>query len=82
MNLELMIEHLQETGKVLYREGNVKKAVEELDKRGYKVRFDSSTDYLVLESRGGDGVKEAWTDHCPECNIAYCHGRYTTGQCE
>lgn len=21
-------------------------------------------------------------DLCPNCNIAYCRGRYTTGQCE
>lgn len=21
-------------------------------------------------------------DYCPGCNVAYCHGRYTTGQCE
>lgn len=21
-------------------------------------------------------------DLCPNCNIAYCQGRYTTGQCE
>ena len=21
-------------------------------------------------------------DYCPGCNIAYCRGRYTTGQCE
>ncbi len=21
-------------------------------------------------------------DYCPECNVAYCQGRYTTGQCE
>ena len=22
------------------------------------------------------------TDYCPGCNVAYCQGRYTTGQCE
>ena len=27
------------------------------------------------------GAKEA-VDYCPECNVAYCRGRYTTGQCE
>ena len=21
-------------------------------------------------------------DYCPGCSIAYCQGRYTTGQCE
>jgi len=21
-------------------------------------------------------------DYCPGCNVAYCRGRYTTGQCE
>ena len=21
-------------------------------------------------------------DYCPGCNVAYCQGRYTTGQCE
>ena len=25
--------------------------------------------------------KEA-VDYCPGCNVAYCRGRYTTGQCE
>jgi len=48
MNLEVMIEHLQETGKVSFREGNVTKAIKELYKKGYKVEFDSSNDYLVL----------------------------------
>ena len=80
MNLEKMIEHLQETGKVLYRNGDVKKAITELDKKGYKVRFDPSTDYLVLDGR--NDVKDARTDYCPGCNVAYCQGRYTTGQCE
>ena len=48
MNLEVMIEHLQETGKVSFRKGNVTKAIKELYKKGYKVEFDSSNDYLVL----------------------------------
>ena len=82
MNLERIIEFLQEMGKVKFEDGDVKKTINELSKRGYKVRFDTSTDYLVLESRGGDGVEEVWTDYCPECNVAYCQGRYTTGQCE
>lgn len=78
MNLERMVEHLQETGKVYFPEGNVKEAIEELDRMGYEVHFDSSTDYLVLES-----IKNNETiDYCPECNVAYCQGRYTTGQCE
>ena len=25
---------------------------------------------------------EKEVDYCPGCNVAYCHGRYTTGQCE
>ncbi|NMA58399.1 hypothetical protein [Clostridium cochlearium] len=80
MNLQKMIEHLQETGKVLYRNGDVKKAIAELDKKGYKVYFNPSIDCLVLKSR--NDVEEAWTDYCPGCNVAYCQGRYTTGQCE
>ena len=48
MNLEVMIEHLQEMGKVSFREGNVTKAIKELYKKGYKVEFDSSNDCLVL----------------------------------
>ena len=80
MNLQKMIEHLQEMGKVKFEDGDVKKAITELSKRGYEVRFDSSADYLVLESRSG--VEEARIDYCPNCNIAYCQGRYTTGQCE
>jgi hypothetical protein len=26
--------------------------------------------------------KEEVIDYCPGCNVAYCQGRYTTGQCE
>ena len=26
--------------------------------------------------------KKEVIDYCPECNVAYCQGRYTTGQCE
>ena len=26
--------------------------------------------------------KKEIVDYCPECNVAYCQGRYTTGQCE
>ncbi len=26
--------------------------------------------------------KKEIVDYCPGCNIAYCQGRYTTGQCE
>ena len=48
MNLEVMIEHLQETGKVSFRKGNVTKAIKELYKKGYKVEFDSGNDCLVL----------------------------------
>ena len=48
MNLEVMIEHLQEMGKVSFREGNVTKAIKELYKKGYKVEFDSGNDCLVL----------------------------------
>lgn len=77
MNLERIIEFLQEMGKVKFEDGDVKKTIEELDKRGYEVHFDSSTDYLVLDSK-----KNKETDYCPECNVAYCQGRYTTGQCE
>ena len=29
-----------------------------------------------------NGVEEARIDYCSGCNIAYCRGRYTTGQCE
>ena len=77
MNLERIIEFLQEMGKVKFEDGDVKKTINELSKRGYKVRFDPSTDYLILDS-----VEKVWTDYCPECSIAYCQGRYTTGQCE
>lgn len=51
LNLELMVEHLQEMGKVHFPEGNVKEAIEELDKKGYEVHFDPSMDYLVLDNR-------------------------------
>ena len=50
MNLKVMIEHLQEVGRVKFEEGNVKEAIEELDKMGYEVHFDSSNDYLVLDN--------------------------------
>lgn len=80
MNLEKMIEHLQEVGRVKFEEGNVKEAIAELDKRGYKVYFNPSIDCLVLKSR--NDVEEVRIDYCTECNIAHCHGRYTTGQCE
>ena len=26
--------------------------------------------------------KKETIDYCPGCNVAYCQGRYTTGQCE
>ena len=26
--------------------------------------------------------KEENIDYCPGCTVAYCQGRYTTGQCE
>mgnify|MGYP000877346606 CR=1 FL=1 len=50
LNLELMVEHLQETGKVLFRKGDLRGAIKELDKLGYEVHYDSSTDYLVLDN--------------------------------
>jgi hypothetical protein len=56
MNLELMIEHLQETGKVYFPEGSVKEAVEELGKMGYEVHFNPSTDCLVLDAIKNDEV--------------------------
>lgn len=50
MNLVRMIEHLQESGKVHFRDGDVKKAIEKLDKKGYEVHYDSSNDCLVLDN--------------------------------
>lgn len=50
MNLERIIEFLQEMGKVKFEDGDVKKTIEELDKRGYEVHFDPSMDYLVLDN--------------------------------
>ena len=26
--------------------------------------------------------KKEIVDYCPDCTVAYCQGRYTTGQCE
>ena len=26
--------------------------------------------------------KKEIVDYCPDCNVAHCQGRYTTGQCE
>lgn len=56
MNLERMVEHLQETGKVLFRKGDVREAVEELGKMGYEVHFNPSTDCLVLDAIKNDEV--------------------------
>ena len=29
-----------------------------------------------------DSLEKEAVDYCPGCNVAYCRGRYTTGQCE
>lgn len=62
MNLKNMIEHLQEMGKVYFPEGNVKEAIEKLDKKGYEVHFDSSTDFLVLDNINENGGNEKMTN--------------------
>jgi hypothetical protein len=48
MNIEKMVEHLQETGKVYFPKGDVREAIEELDRIGYEVYFEPSTDNLIL----------------------------------
>ena len=57
--------------------------IENLEEREVKTGFDLEK---VL-SQGKwywqmNDVEAVWTDYCPGCNIAYCQGRYTTGQCE
>lgn len=56
VNLKLMVEHLQETGKVLYREGDVREAIKELDRMGYEVHLNPSTDCLVLDNIRKNGT--------------------------
>ena len=56
MNLKNMIEHLQETGKVLYREGNLREAIKELDRMGYEVHFYPPTDYLFIDKKTKNGI--------------------------
>ena len=56
------------------------------------VALEDVKDCIELEKRISRGAwyfqetdtwkEEAWTDYCPGCNVAYCRGRYTTGQCE
>jgi hypothetical protein len=50
VNLKLMVEHLQETGSVLYRKGDVREAIKELYQMGYEVYFDPGTDCLILDN--------------------------------
>ena len=36
----------------------------------------------MREKLNEEKVTQENIDLCPNCNIAYCRGRYTTGQCE
>ncbi len=56
LNLELMVEHLQETGKVLLKRGDLRGAIKALDKLGYEVHYDSNTDYLILDNIRKNGI--------------------------
>ena len=50
VNLKLMVEHLQETGSVLYPKGDVREAIKELYQMGYEVHFNPANDCLVLDN--------------------------------
>ena len=51
-----------------------------------KEKFYTDDEVRLQETNTDSLEKEAVdycpVDYCPGCNVAYCHGRYTTGQCE
>lgn len=50
-NIEGIIEHLQETGRCSFPNGDVQKTLARLEEDGYMCRFNQSDDYIILESR-------------------------------
>jgi len=47
-----------------------------------KIYTDDTNVEVRLQGTNTDSLEKEAVDYCPGCNVAYCHGRYTTGQCE
>lgn len=45
-------------------------------------KLDEDMRELQKQFKKDDEEKIQNIDYCPGCNVAYCQGRYTTGQCE
>jgi hypothetical protein len=47
-----------------------------------KIHTVTDQNNQIWEGIDHDSLEKEAVDYCPGCNVAYCHGRYTTGQCE
>ena len=54
--------------------------VKTMDGKGFE--WIHGNEVVVLDEKPFIPKKKHQEELCPGCNVAYCQGRYTTGQCE